>query len=140
MSTLGAFALRRTGYRLPLYSAAILVALGMVVLAVAPMRIPAYAWLAIGAGLIGVGIGWSSPASRNAGLQLVPEQAASIAVLRSTAIQIGAITAVSLTTAIIAHAADPGSAQAWVYGAYAGLLLLVGLPASSRILEHKGAW
>ncbi|HEX7324932.1 MAG TPA: MFS transporter, partial [Rhodanobacteraceae bacterium] len=140
LSTVDAFALRRTGYRLPLYSAAVLVAIGMLVLAFAPVHIPTYVWLALGAALVGVGIGWSSPASRNAGLQLVPDQAASIAVLRSTAIQIGSITAISITTAIIAHAADPGTAQAWVYGAYAGLLLLVGLPASSRILEHKGAW
>lgn len=140
LSTAGAFLLRRTGYRLPLYSAAVLVALGVVMIAITPLGLPTYAWLATGAGLIGIGIGWSSPASRNAGLQLVPGQAASIAVLRSTAIQVGSITAVSVTTAIIAHAADPGSAQAWVYAIYAGVLLFIGLPSASRILEHKGAW
>jgi EmrB/QacA subfamily drug resistance transporter len=140
LSSLGALGLRRTGYRLPLYSAAIVVAVGMLALAAAPRWLPPYGWLAVAACLVGLGLGWSSPASRNAGLQLVPDRAASLAALRSTGMQIGSITAISIGTAVIAQAAKPGMAQAWVYAVYAGLLLLVGIPAVTRVPEHHGAW
>lgn len=139
-STTGAMLLRRTGYRFPLYSAAIVIAAGAVVLALHPMHMPAYAWVAIGAALVGIGIGWSNPASRNAGLQLVPDQASAIAALRSSGIQVGSIAAVSIATAVIAHAPNPGAAQAWVYAAYGLFILVAGLPAAARIPEHKGAW
>ncbi|HEX7381854.1 MAG TPA: hypothetical protein VF265_06815, partial [Nevskiaceae bacterium] len=88
----------------------------------------------------GIGIGGSNPASRNAGLQLVPEQAAPIAALRSSGIQIGSITAVSIATAIIAHAGNPGITQSWIYAAFAAFIILAGLPPATRIPEHKGAW
>ncbi|HEU0196243.1 MAG TPA: MFS transporter [Nevskiaceae bacterium] len=140
MSTVGSFILRRTGYRLPLYSAAVIAGVGMMILAVPPMIASTYAWLAIGAGLVGAGIGYSNPASRNAGLQLVPDKASSIAALRSTGIQIGSIVAVSVTTAIVAHAGDAGVTQAWIFVVYAGLLVLIGLPATAHIPEHKGGW
>jgi len=140
LSIVGAFALRRTGYRMPLYSAAILVAVGMFALAVTPLVLPVPVWLATAACLIGIGLGWSSPASRNAGLQLVPEQAAPLAALRSTGIQIGSIAAVSVATALIAQSSDPGAAQAWVYAVYAGLILIVGTIVTARIPEHRGAW
>ncbi len=140
LSSVAAFELRRTGYRMPLYTGAVVTAVGMVALAAAPVGLPAYAWLAGAAGLVGIGLGWSNPASRNAGLQLVPNQAASLAALRSTGMQVGSITAISIATAVTAQAGDPGSALAWTYIAYAGLLLLAGLPAVTRIPEHHGSW
>ncbi len=140
LSTAGAFALRRTGYRMPLYAAAVIVALGMLMLGIAPIGLSAYQWLAIAAALVGIGIGWSSPASRNAGLQLVPEQAAALAALRSTGMQVGTLAAVSIATAVMSRAHDPYLAQAWVYIAYAGLILIAGLSASARVPDHRGAW
>lgn len=141
-STVGAFILRRTGYRLPLYAAALLTAAGMAGLAFPPSGVPAYGWLAASAGLAGLGIGWSSPASRNAGLQLVPELAAPLAALRSTAFQVGSIVAVSATTAILAAAGSSGAgaAQALVYAGYGVLLLAGGLAATTRIPDHHGSW
>ena len=58
-------ALRRTGYRQPLYVGSILIAVGMAALAFRPSGVSAYAWLAIAAFLVGIGTGWSSPAGRH---------------------------------------------------------------------------
>ncbi|MGH8153545.1 MAG: hypothetical protein ACREPF_12565 [Rhodanobacteraceae bacterium] len=53
--------------------------------------------------------------------------------------QIGAITTISITTAVIAGAADPATAHAHAYAFWA-LLLLLAVPVVSRIPEHRGAW
>ena len=80
-----------------------------------------------------------NPASRNAGLQLAPQESSSIAGLRSLCFQLGTIAVVSLATAALAGAADAGLRQAWVYAAVAALLLLA-LPLVARVPEHHGAW
>ena len=59
MSTLGAMALRRTGYRQPLYVGAVVVAAGIVALAFRPEGLSAYAWLAAASCVVGVGAGLS---------------------------------------------------------------------------------
>ncbi|WP_347353098.1 MFS transporter [Intrasporangium sp.] len=139
-SSVGAVMLRRTGYRIPLYAAAVLTGAGALAVAFVPPGVSPYGWLAGATALMGLGLGWSSPASRNAGLQLVPNLAAPLAALRSTGMQVGSIAAVSIATAVIAHAADPGTTQALVYAAYAALLVLVGIPIVSRIPDHRGSW
>ena len=132
--------LRRTGYRLPLYLGGGISALGMLLVAIAPpWGLAPHAWLAGGALLIGVGSGTVNPASRNAGLQLAPEQSAAIAGLRSLCFQVGTIAVVSVATALLANAPDPGARQAWVYLAVAALLLAA-LPLVARVPEHHGAW
>src|SRR5690606_20561012 len=134
------FALRRTGYRLPLLAGGIIVALGMVSLAVAPLPgLTPYAWLAGAAFLVGIGSGTLNPASRKAGLQLAPEHASTLAAMRSMGMAIGSIIAIGIATAILAGVEDPGSAQAWIYATVA-LLLLAGLPLIARVPEHRGAW
>ena len=82
-----------------------------------------YAWLAIGAAVTGFGMGLSVPAANNASLQLAPDQVAAIAGLRGMFRQSGAITAVSVTTAVIARSADPGVVQAHVFLVFAALLV-----------------
>lgn len=141
LSTLGALALRRTGYRMPLYVTVVFVVIGMIGIAVPPQwGIGAFAWLAVSTALVGTGTGIASPASRNAGLQLVPDQAAPIAALRSTGIQVGSIAAISAATAIISAFGNSVIAQAWVYAVFAGLTIVIGIPAVGRIPEHRGAW
>lgn len=140
LSTLGALMLRRTGYRRPLYVTAFFVVLGMIDLALPASGFTPYVWLSIAAALIGIGLGVASPASRNAGLQLVPDQAAPIAALRSSGLQVGSIAAVSIATTVISGAAEPAVAMAWVYASYAVLTIVVGLPAVRRIPEHHGSW
>lgn len=134
------FALRRTGYRLPLLAGGIIVAFGMAALASTPLPgLTPYAWLAGAAFLVGTGSGTLNPANRNAGLQLAPEHASTLAALRSMCMAIGSIIAIGIATAILAGVEDPGSAQAWIYATVA-LLLLAGLPLIARVPEHRGAW
>ena len=139
VSATAAMALRRTGYRLPLYAGSASIAAGMVMLAIGPHGLSAYLWLAMGACVVGFGSGLAGPASRNAGLQLAPDRSAALAALRSTGRQAGQITAVSITAAMLAQAHSPGELQAKVYFAFA-LLLVLGLPVIRRIAEHRGSW
>ena len=139
VSSLASMALRKTGYRMPLYIGSALIALGMIALAWHPSGISPYTWLAMDTCVVGLGTGLSSPASRNAGLQLAPENSASLAALRSTGRQIGSIASISITTAILAQALHPGEVQAKVYVIFA-LFLIVCMPVIARIPEHRGSW
>jgi MFS family permease len=135
-----ALQLRRTGHRLPIYIGGTVIAAGMLLLAIAPVGgIPPYLWLAVAAALIGAGGGALNPATRNAGLQLAPDQSSTLAALRTLSLQIGTIATISISTAILAGTAAPGDAQAWIYVATA-LLLLAALPVVTRIPEHFGKW
>jgi EmrB/QacA subfamily drug resistance transporter len=139
-SVTAALLVRRTGYRLPLYLGGAIIAIGMLLLALAPsFGVPPYAWLAGSAFLIGAGSGTVNPASRNAGLQLAPEHSSTLAALRTLFLQIGAIAAVSLTTAILTSSSDPGRFQGWVYATVA-LILVAFLPLIARVPEHHGSW
>ncbi len=140
LSTAAAFALRRTGYRMPLYVGGVVTATGMLLLGLSPVAgIPPYAWLAGSAFLIGAGRGANNPASRNAGLQLAPEHSSTLAALRTMCMQIGTIITISVDTAILATSDDPGHIQAWLF-AGAAALLVAALPLISRIPEHHGSW
>jgi len=139
LSSLAAMGLRRTGYHWPLYIGSACIALGLAGLAIDPPGVSPYAWLATAACVVGIGTGLSSPASRNAGLQLAPRDSATLAALRSTGRQVGQIAAVSVTTAIIAQSAAPGQLQAKVFVAFAALLVAC-LPVIARVPEHRGSW
>jgi len=138
-SSVASFLLRRTGYRFPLYTGGVLMAAGMLMLAAQPLVVSPYFWLAAATCLIGIGAGWSSPANRNACMQLAPDQSAPLAAVRSTARQVGQISAVSVTTAILAQSTDPGALQSHIFAVFA-LVLLVALPLIARVQEHRGAW
>ena len=139
LSILAAMALRRTGYRWPLYIGSACIAVGVAGLAVHPAGLSPYAWLAITACVIGIGTGLSSPASRNACLQLAPDQSAALAALRTTGRQVGQIAAVAITATIIAQSAAPGQLLAKVFVAFA-ILLAACLPVIAAIPEHRGSW
>lgn len=139
-TTLGAALLRRTGYRKPMMVGALLVIVGMITLAIAPIgNVPPYIWLAIGIAIVGSGAGLASPASRNAGLQLMPNHAPTIAALRTTFMQVGGIAAVSAATIIIDNAHSPSMAQSLIYMFFPLMLLLL-LPLINKVPEHKGVW
>jgi EmrB/QacA subfamily drug resistance transporter len=140
LSVAAALALRRTGYRPPLYVGSAVMAAGTLLLAFSPAAgIAPYVWLAGSTFLVGFGRGATNPASRNAGLQLAPEQSAILAALRSMCMQIGSIITVSIATAILASSADPGRIQAWIY-VMAAVLLVAALPLIARVPEHHGSW
>jgi EmrB/QacA subfamily drug resistance transporter len=131
--------LRRTGYRWPMLAGFSLTAAGLTGLAVSPHALSSYAWLAVAAGLTGVGMGTSTPAANNATLQLAPDQAAAVAGLRGMFRQSGAITAVSVTAAVLARSAHPGLAQARMFVVFAVLMLGV-LPLILLVPDHRGRW
>ncbi len=140
LSIVGAFTLRRTGYRPPLYVGSVVIATGMLLLAVSPLAgIPPYMWLAGSAFLIGLGRGANNPASRNAGLQLAPEHASTLAALRTMCMAIGTIVTISVDTAILASSQDPGRIQAWLF-AVTAVLFVAALPLIARVPEHRGSW
>jgi MFS family permease len=140
LSIAAAFALRRTGYRRPLYVGGILIATGMLLLAFSPVGgIAPYAWLAGSAFLIGFGRGANNPASRNAGLQLAPESSSTLAALRTLCMSTGTIITITVDTAILAGSHDPGRTQAWLFAA-AAALLVAALPLIARVPEHRGSW
>ena len=131
-------ALRRTGYRWPMIGGFLLLVAGLAVMALGAPMSP-YGWLALGAGLTGLGMGLSVPAANNASLQLAPDQVAAIAGLRGMFRQSGAITAVSVTTSVIARSAHPGIVQAHVFVVFGALLLLM-LPLVKLVPDHHGNW
>jgi EmrB/QacA subfamily drug resistance transporter len=141
ITTAGAavYLLRRTGYRWPIVLGFSLCACGLVATAASPPGLSAYLWLALATGICGVGMGTSTPAANNATLQLAPDHAAAVAGLRGMFRQSGAITAVSVTAAIIARSSDPGMAQAHVFLFFAALLL-GSLPLVLLVPDHRGRW
>jgi MFS family permease len=97
-------------------------------------------WLSIGAGITGLGNGLTNPASRNACLQVAPDEVAAITGLRQMFVFTGIIFSVSTVTAILNRSADPGIAQAHILWVVAGILLVVMVPLVARVPEHKGSW
>jgi MFS family permease len=139
LSSLAVVFLRRSGYRRPMFVGFILIAAGMLALTVSPLGVPAYAWLAAAAALTGIGAGWSNPATRNASLQLAPQESASIAALRSVSRRLGMIASVTVTTALLAQTGHPAHAMAYIFAVFA-LVLLAVVPFVVRVPEHRGAW
>jgi EmrB/QacA subfamily drug resistance transporter len=141
VGTLATFGLRRTGYRLPLMVGFTIIAVGTLLMSVEPQwNMSAYAWLSLGAGIMGVGNGMVSPASRNACLEMAPEDVAAITGLRQMFVFIGVIFGVAVFTAVLNRSADPAMTQAHAMWVTAGILLFVMVPLVFRVPEHKGSW
>jgi EmrB/QacA subfamily drug resistance transporter len=136
---LAVYLLRRTGYRWPMAVGFTLMAAGVLGTALGPHGLTPYAWLVLGTGVCGIGMGISTPASNNATLQLAPEHAAAVAGLRGMFRQSGAITAVSITAAIVARSSSPGITQAHVFLVFAAITAC-SLPLILLVPEHRGRW
>ncbi len=134
-----AFALRRTGYRSPMILGFLLTAAGMIMIATAPHGVPPYTWLAIAAGITGIGTGVAMPATNNATMQLAPENAASISGLRGMFRQAGGITGLAVAASFVARSSDPGHVQALMFIALA-VVMLATIPVLLMVPEHRGAW
>jgi EmrB/QacA subfamily drug resistance transporter len=143
MAVVGVFAamsLRRSGYRLPMFAGYVTTAAGMVMMSFAPRAIGPYGWLAIAAGITGIGNGLASPASRNAGLRFVPDEVAATTGLRFMFNNVGTIFSVSIVTAILNRSSTPGLTQAHLIWVMAAIVVGVMVPLVRGIPEHKGAW
>jgi EmrB/QacA subfamily drug resistance transporter len=139
VAALSVWMLRRTGYRWPIGIGFVLCAIGLVGTAASPHGLTPYAWLALATAVCGLGMGVATPAANNATLQLAPEHAAAVAGLRGMFRQAGAISAVSITAAIVARSSDPALAQAHTFLVFAAILL-ASLPLVVLVPEHRGRW
>src|ERR1044072_805978 len=139
IAAMAVLALRRLGHRIPMIVGFGTLVAGLVLMALPPPGVSGYLWLSISAGVTGIGMGMSVPASNNAGLQLAPDQIASIAGLRGMFRQSGAIIAVSVTTAVLANSANPGMAQAHAFVVLA-VLLVAAIPLVFTIPDPRGSW
>lgn len=132
------FALRRTGYRLPMLAGSLLIACGLTLMVItAPL--PAVVWLAVAAAIAGLGMGMVAPASNNATLYLAPKQLAEITGLRGMFRQTGSITAVSVATAITERSAHPGVALGYVFAAFA-VVVVASQWLLRGVADRRGAW
>jgi Na+/melibiose symporter-like transporter len=138
-SAVATMLLRRTGYRWPMAVGFGVTAAGLLAMAASPIGVSPYTWLAFAAALTGLGMGVASPATNNASLQLAPEHVAAIAGLRGMFRQAGSITAVSVTTAILARSAHPGPTQGHIFAVFA-VVMLCTLPLMRLVPEHRGGW
>ena len=138
-AALATFALRRTGYRLPMAAGFLITAIGIALLAFPPSGVHPYTWLAIAGVVAGVGGGIMLPASSNAMLQLVPDKAASISGLRGMFRQMGGIAVVSIATSLMARSSNPGLTEASMFVVLAVSLVLM-IPLTFLVPEHRGAW
>lgn len=135
-----AMALRRTGYRWPMIIGYAVTAGGMVMMSFGPRGIGPYGWLAIAAGITGIGNGLASPASRNAGLHLVPDEVAATTGLRFMFNSIGTIFSVSIVTAILNRSGNPGLTQAHLIWIMSAIVAGIMIPCVRGIPEYKGSW
>ncbi len=102
----------RCGYRLPMIAGIGIAAAGLVLMTISPPVLSPYGWLAVAAGVVGVGLGMVLPASNNATLARAPGNTAAVAGLRGMFRQSGGITSISLITAVVARNAVPRLALA----------------------------
>lgn len=139
VAAIATMALRRTGYRIPMFTGFGLLAIGTFGIALVPDGHSPYLWLSMTAGLVGLGVGLAQPASNNATLQLAPDQVAGITGMRGMFRQSGGIIAVSIATAVSAQTDHPGHALGYVFLTFAVVVIAV-LPLTLRVPEHRGAW
>lgn len=140
LSTIMSMMIRRTGYRMPIFIGSLFLAVGVSLLAMEPpFGLSVMTWLMFTTFLMGVGFGTMSPAARNAGIQLAPEQSANIAAIRSLGLQMGQIFSIAIATSIIAGSSNPSFAHAMVYVGMGAILIIV-LPVIPKIPENKGGW
>jgi MFS family permease len=132
------FALRRTGYRLPMLVGGLIVTASLALMAVRPPAgLTPFWWLAATSILAGIGMGTSVPASNNAILNLADGEVAAVAGLRGMFRQSGGIAAVSISTAILARSTHPGTAFAMVFAAFS-VLMLLSLPLVFLVTDQRG--
>lgn len=134
------YLLRRTGYRLPMVVGFSCAAAGMLLLGFGAHGVTPYAWLAITAALMGLGNGIAAPATNNATLSFAPGEVASIAGLRGMFRQIGAIVAISVTTAIVARSEHPGIQLGHSFMVFSVIIIFVVVPLVFTVPNRRGTW
>jgi EmrB/QacA subfamily drug resistance transporter len=139
MGAAAALLIRRTGYRKPMAVGYLLVAAGLVLMAMRPPALGVYDWLALASLLSGVGIGIATPAAQNANLARAPEDVAAITGIRGMFRQAGGILGLTVTTVVVTGSANQGLALAHAFLAFAVIVVLM-LPLVLLVPERHGAW
>lgn len=134
------FLLRRIGYRLPMLVGFTACAGGIVMLSIGSNWSSNYAWIAVGAMIMGLGGGIASPASNNALLSQAPDEIAALSGLRGMFRQCGGIVAISVITALASRSALPGQTMAHAFFAFGILLFVTTIPLVLTIPQHRGTW
>jgi EmrB/QacA subfamily drug resistance transporter len=138
IASIAVLLLRRTGCRPPMIVGNLVIAAGLVTMALpAPAGVAPYWWLCATAALTGLGVGTAIPASNNAILQFAVGSIAAVAGLRGMFRQAGGILAVSVSTVVVARSAHPGTALAYLFLAFAGLLT-ISVPLAFLVPNHRG--
>ena len=135
-----AFLIRRIGYRRPMIAGFTVAAIGMVFLALSPHGLSTYAWIAIGAAMMGIGNGMAAPSTNNAMLHMAPGEAGSISGLRGMFRQFGAISVISVTTAIVSRSSNEGLALGHIFLTLGVLVTVLVVPLAFTVEDHRGGW
>lgn len=139
VAALAVMTLRRLGCRIPMTVGFALIVTGFTLMAFPPPNADGYLWLMVAAGITGVGMGVSVPASNNAGLQLAPDQISSIAGLRGMFRQSGSIISVSIMTAVATNSTDPAMSQAHGFVVLSALMVAA-VPLIFMVPDQRGRW
>jgi len=139
LSIASSMLLRRLGYR-PLMGAGFLVlATGLVLIALPPPEATGpLLWMGLSALVCGVGIGIAGPPSNNAAVQLMPDQVAAISGLRAMFRQTGGILAITLTAITIGTGPGQAGAMSRVFLTFAAIVVLM-VPALLGVPERRAA-
>ncbi|MEV6123916.1 MFS transporter [Streptomyces sp. NPDC052077] len=125
VSTLTAFALSRTGNRVPMLVGFTVMASGFGAMALPPPGMSGYWWLALSTCVAGLGIGMAAPAANNATLEHAQGQIAAVSGLRGMFRQAGAIVSIAVVTSVLARTGNSATAFASLFLALAVVILLL---------------
>lgn len=135
-ATVSALSLPRTGYRLPMIAGFLAVSGGLATLSLSPIGRNPYLTLCAGALAGGIGVGLAGPASNNAAIELLPEEAAAISGLRGMFRQVGGVIAIS-TLSLFNLTGDTSSMILRAGFGGLAIVMLLALPAITRIRENR---
>lgn len=115
--------LHRFGPRPPLFAGFSMVAAGLAAMTWDQPFVDPAIWISIATGITGIGIGMATPAANTAIMRLAPAEIATTAGLRGSIRQAGAITAVSVATAVVGRSDDSARTLTLVFLVFSAVLI-----------------
>ncbi|MCX6022755.1 MAG: MFS transporter [Chloroflexi bacterium] len=132
MSTIFAFILQRTGYRLPIYIGMGCIGAGLLLLAgefhdvsLFGYGISDFHFLMVAVTLTGFGAGMASPAANNAAIELMPTKVAAITGLRGMFRSTGGVLGTAAIILLLSLVPDPAAGFRYMFLAVTGGLVLM---------------
>ncbi|MCA1645080.1 MAG: MFS transporter [Chloroflexi bacterium] len=144
-STVASVWLLKYGYRWPMVYGTAVVTAGLLLiglasdgLAIGWLSLPPFWVILVAMTLAGAGMGTSAPASNNAGIALMPRQAAAIAGLRAMIRSLGGVLGQGIIVVVMEFAPDRTTGLRYSFVGF-GLLLLLSLPIVLTIPDSASA-